>query len=179
MHFLDNHSQTHFEAGGVGPESSEDFAAAGNQDKDVLYAVEAGRGFDALKYAASLLTGTLLLDLTGSDRTVQDQALSKKAQDALKEAREHVLSANPCSDLARHHKHHMLLALQYLTEAATRGEKSANLIRDTRSEAVFQAIRAAWSELNKLDQVLKGFRTIDLSQSCCAYHTKLTARLVR
>lgn len=179
MHFLDNHSRAHLEAGKAGPQSAEDFAAAGNRDRDVSYAVEAGRGFDALKHAASLLTGTLLLDLTGSERTVQDQTLSQKAQDALKEARDHVLSANPHSDRARHHKHHMLLALQHLTEAAVRGDKSANLIHDVRSEAVFQAIRAAWAELNKLDEILTGFRTIDLNQSCCSYHAKLTARLVR
>lgn len=179
MHFLDNHSKAHFEAGDNRPKLAEDFAAVGNQEGDFSYVVEAGRGFDALKYAASLLTGTLLLDLTGSERTVQDQTLTQKALDALKEARDHALSSKPNSDRAAHHKHHMLLALEHLTDAAAHGNKSANLICDVRSEAVFQAIRAAWSELNKLDHLLKGFRTIDLNQSCCSYHAKQTARLVR
>jgi hypothetical protein len=177
MHFLDNRGKTQFEAREEEPFSGEGSTAV-NRDDDIAYVIEAGRGFEALKYAASLLTGTLLLDLTGSERAVQDQTLSGKAKDALKEARDHILSAKPHSDRAAHHKHHMLLALQYLTEAVAHGNKSANLIRDLRSEAVFQAIRTAWSELNRLDNLLKGFRTIDLDQSCCAYHAKLTMRHV-
>ncbi|WP_116324366.1 hypothetical protein [Cupriavidus taiwanensis] len=177
MHFLDNHSKAHFEAGDTTPKLAQDSAASGNQEGDLSYVVEAGRGFDALKYAASLLTGTLLLDLTGSERTVQDQTMTQKALDALKEARDHVLSSQPNSDRAAHHKHHMRLALEHLTDAAAHSDKSANLIRDVRSEAVFQAIRAAWSELNQLNQLMNGFRTIDPNQSCCAFHAKQIARL--
>ncbi|SOY77525.1 hypothetical protein CBM2589_U10042 [Cupriavidus taiwanensis] len=179
MHFLDNNSKAHFEARVHTPRFAEDYAAVGNQEGDLFYVVEAGRGFDALKCAASLLTGTLLLDLTGSERTVQDQTITQKALDALKEARDHVLSSKPNSDRAAHHKHHMLLALEHLTDAAAHSDKSANLIRDVRSEAVFQAIRSAWSELNKLKHLINGFRTIDLNQSCCAYHAKQIERLVR
>lgn len=105
--------------------------------------------------------------------------MTQKALDTLKEARDHVLSSKPNSDRAAHHKHHMLLALEHLTDAAAHSDKSANLIRDIRSEAVFQAIRSAWSELNKLKHLLNGFRTIDLNQSCCADHAKQIERLVR
>ena len=179
MQFLDNTSKLGFEAGDPRPRSVESFAEIGTHEHDVGYVVEAGRGFDALKYAASLMTGTLLLDLTGSERSVQDQTLTRKAQDALAEAREHISAAMPHSDRAFHHKHHLLLALQYLTEAERLGDKSANLLRNQRSEAVFQAVRAALSELGKLDQLLSGFQTIDLSQSCCSYHKQQMARFSR
>lgn len=179
MHFLDKTSNARAEPMIAATVSAAHIAVQENSEGDVDYAINVGRGFEALKYAASLLTGTLLLDLVGSERTVRDQALTQKAQEALAEAQDHILSSAPRSDRARHHKHHLIRAFQHLTDAASRADQSANLLRDTRSEEVFQAIRSAWSELEKLGQLLKGFYTVDLSQSCCAYHAEQMARFAK
>jgi len=174
MRFLDNNDKHTFRsAPDIARETTGD-PTEGAAEADLQYAIEATRGFEALKHAASLLTGTLLLDLTKSDRTVQSCTLNEKARAALEEARDSISLARARSENARHHNHHMRLALGHLEDVSSRADRMANLIASA-ADTVFPAISAAWDELKKLDALVAGFQTVDLSQSCCAFHKRRLA----
>jgi hypothetical protein len=169
MQFLDNNDKHAFTPAADTTREPAGVRQADTAEADLEYAIEAARGFEALKYAASVLTGTLLLDLTKSDRTVQSCALNEKARAALEEARESMSLARARSENARHHNHHMRLALGHLEDASGRADREANLIV-SEADTMFSAISAAWDELKKLNALVQGFQTVDLSQSCCAFH---------
>lgn len=177
MQFLDNNDRQAFQPKAEMACTPADFAAAGTAETDAAYAADASRAFAALKYAASLVTGTLLLDLTGSDRTVQDRALTEKARGALEEARASIAGLKPVSDNALHHRHHLRRAGSFLNEAVRLGERKSDLVRGEDSEAVFKTVQAGWDELKKLDALIAGFHTVDLGQGCCAYHAQRMAQL--
>jgi len=179
MRFLDSSDRNSFSARPDGPPDVATCIRPDTTDSDVDYALEVNRGFEALKYAAALLTGTLLLDLTGSDRTVQDRALADKACDALTEARDAVLSARPRSINARHHNYHLRAALEHLVAAADIASHRAELIAGPDADTIYAAIYAAWDELKKLDGLMAGFQMVDLTQSCCAFHARQMTRLAQ
>lgn len=171
-HFLDTPTTGVLPASPIVQSTETDFADLGAPDRNLDYSVQVSPGFEALKFAASLLTGVLLLDLTGSDRTVRDRGLESKAQDALDEARDQVFSARPKSQLARLHHDHIKLALSHLERAAYHVLREANVIVSTTSDEIFNLINSAWDELKKTSSLLPGFHTVDLAQSCCAFHDK-------
>ncbi len=146
---------------------------------DPEYRMQAGRGFDALKHALTLLTGTLLLDLVKAERTVADRALTEKAAESVAEARAAILSCKPRDEVARHHLHHLRRALEQVDEITGWAGRQADLIQSDRSAAFSDAIRAAWDELKKLDGLMQGFQMIDLGQSCCAYHDRLIRQIAQ
>jgi vacuolar-type H+-ATPase subunit H len=174
MQFLDNNDKHAFMPAADTSRESAGAKQGNPAEADLEYAIEAERGFEALKYAASLLTGTLLLDLTKSDRTVQSCALNEKARAALEEAREFISLARAKSENARHHSHHMRLALAYLEDASGQADREANLIL-SEADTVFSAVSSAWNELKKLNALVQGFQTVDLLQSCCAFHRRRLA----
>lgn len=177
MTFLDNNDAGDFQVQPAAHVRAGFKARTTNADPG--YAMEAGRGFDALKYALSLMTGTLLLDLVKADRTVVDRALGENALDAIAVARD-ALSACAPRDLAgQHHLHHLQRALEHVEDAAEWGVRQANLIDANYTDMYCASIRAAWDELKKLDALMTGFGMVDLSQSCCAFHDRLAAQLAR
>lgn len=170
MPFLDHAETGRFEAGDMPSATAEDFASAGLSDRDVAYATQVQPGFDALRQAASLLTGLLLLDLTDCDRTVRDRALHAKALDEIGIACEAILTAIPHRQRAIHHHYHLKRALSRLEQAAVIASRKAKVIASTDTDTLFALIQSSWDELKTVGQLIGGFETIDLSQSCCAFH---------
>lgn len=177
MTFLDNNSSKDFAQRPAG--HLEDQLDSRMSSGDVDYKLQAGRAFDEIRYALSLLTGTLLLDLVKADRTVVDRSLAEKAMEAISDARDAVRSCKPVSETARHHHHHVERALRLVADAAEWASKQRNLVGSDRSDAFDDAIHASWDELKKLDTLINGFQMIDLSQGCCSYHQNMVNSLSR
>lgn len=172
--FLENTGSAFFEA----REPSTNAAAVLHRDEQsdaaTDYVLQVMPGFEALKYSASLCAGVLLLDLTGSDRTVRDRSLVDKARDAVREAEDAVLPAQPCGRAAHHH-HHLCRALAGLKALLPRIERISRLATAAEAAAVTHELQACWEELRRAGDHLPGFETVDLSQSCCAWHARQVA----
>lgn len=136
------------------------------------YCALALRGFDGLKYAASMLAGALVLALTNAHRRFHDLELAHKALDEIERA-EAVIFGIKVPERSLHYHFHLTEALRILREVATKLSEIHTFSHSPDIDAARLELGRGLEELQHASRNVPGFEMVDLSQSCCALYARL------
>ena len=156
-----------------GPDFSRPVTHAGNYSASETseYCTLALQGFESLKYAASILAGTLILAYTGANRSFQDIGFAHKALDELERAEEIIRSIR-VPVRSRHHHLHLTNALGAIRGVAEKLGRARISGQPREMDAIVAELGRGWEELRHASRNVPGFEMVDLSQSCCALHSR-------
>jgi hypothetical protein len=139
-------------------------------DETVRYIDQAGELFSDLRLLSCLCAGLMILDETHPNNSAMLYPMIERARDTLRETRDRVrgLRSTP---LAEAHHSHLLSALGHLEATFAFIEQRRLPCSDARDP--LPALQSSWRELLAASKALPGFDTVDVSDSCCARHSRI------
>ncbi|CDX35432.1 hypothetical protein MPLDJ20_20192 [Mesorhizobium plurifarium] len=169
MRFLDNVNMDFVaEVIGVGP--AEAVAASHTQDEGYYQA--ASTAFEDMKYVVALLTAILLTDFASSDRGALGAGFHWRLAEPLEGAKQSLMTSRATTQGARHHRHHLVVALEKLDAIAGMVRDGADMRDDPRCASVMAGLRQVVRELRTVSKLAAGFDVVNFATSCCATHAK-------
>lgn len=139
------------------------------------YILAAQPVFDDLRDVAAQLAGLMVLAGSGASSAAIDHPMVQVAAERWRGAREGARALRAPAAAAHHH-HHLVRTAEIVGRVLGAVRDDAGLVG--RLGTPLPLLNAAWREVEHTAAALPGFRTLDLTQACCAIHAKQRQGLI-